>query len=132
MFLGQRMTVSDIVLVVERVENAMGTLTNNEWIRHVNGFSYNLYDLLVVYPLSKLYLYGPWMGGWGFWCGKSFADICASLTNTSADIWKIEQDACVDLINKNFYSILTVINVVGFYLVLFGTSRYVLLKCLFG
>ena len=84
-----------------------------------------VYEILVLSPLRTVYMYGPEFHGFGFWGGRSDAQICAVLTGTAEKFWNSNENECTSLIEQKFYSIqVTVESVVYF------TSIFYLLKTL--
>lgn len=72
-------------------------------IRMLGSVVYKVYLLLFAIPLFYLFLHGPSLGGFGFWEGKSFPDICSMITKVDSRVWmsSVEnvqvfyQDSCV-------------------------------------
>ena len=52
--------------------------------------------------LRELYFVGPRLKGYGFWNGLPQADICAQLTQTSADVWTHAVGQCTTLTEQYF------------------------------
>lgn len=52
--------------------------------------------------LSRLYLFGPNLKGFGFWEGKEAQDICAELTGVSSNFWSNNISKCYERIHKHF------------------------------
>ena len=53
--------------------------------------------------LRELYFVGPRLKGYGFWNGLPQADICAQLTQTSADVWRgVAVSQCTTLTEQYF------------------------------
>lgn len=48
------------------------------------------FKTVVQWPLRTLYLSGPWLGGYGFWNGRSPADICTILNRAPGSLWERE------------------------------------------
>lgn len=68
---------------------------------------WTLWNRNVLAPLYHLYLNGPLLGGFGFWSGAQFGDICAALSGVSAKHWEssaIAATQCQDLIERRAYS----------------------------
>ena len=59
---------------------------------------------MITNPLYILYRKGPRMNGFGFWEGKSDAEMCSILTNTMNDIWLNNPSDCIEIINRNYGS----------------------------
>ena len=69
-------------------------------------------------PLFYLYMSGPtWLGGWK---SKSEWDICAQMTSVDASFWSINQAECSNMIEKDFHSVLTVVQVMLYVWILHG------------
>lgn len=78
------------------------------------------YEYIVLTPLSRLFLLGPSLGGFGFWNGQRIEDICAQKTTLPAEFWKEHQIECIQLISKSFYGIVVLFEtVIYFFLVWF-------------
>jgi hypothetical protein len=54
-------------------------------------------------PLRELYFAGPRLKGYGFWNGLPPADICAHLTQTSADVWRQYNSVQCDLVLDQYF-----------------------------
>lgn len=81
------------------------------------------YELLVREPVRRLWLRGPWLGGYGFWNGRDPAYICAHLSTLStASVLERPQD-CKELIERQFDSFM-----VGFEFLLYVAVVYVALR----
>ena len=59
-------------------------------------FYYNL--------LYELYRRGPFLNGFGFWCGKNDHEICAILTNVDSELWLRNKDECNNIIQRHYES----------------------------
>ena len=61
-----------------------------------------LWQLLVIYPTSLLYFYGPsFLGGWS---GQTPSQVCAQLTTVEASFWENNPQPCLELVQRHFYS----------------------------
>lgn len=79
------------------------------------------------YPLQSLYFNGPNIGNFGFWNGKSYADICSQLTNVPAHTWETDvlKIECLELINKNFNSFyITILFILYIYIIYILINYY--------
>jgi len=63
---------------------------------------YQVYNVLVMYPLQTLYFNGPSVYNIGFWQGLPDEDICATITKTSADIWRQVPKKCTEILWQHF------------------------------
>ena len=86
------------------------------WVCKVGS---TLYDTVFVRALARLYLYGPALGGYGFWEGREAEDICASITGNRADFWKDHPEECSSILDRKFYSWLVVFEVVLYFVVMY-------------
>lgn len=67
-----------------------------------------------------LYMNGPtWLGGWK---GKSEWDICAQMTPVDASFWGVNRAECANMIEKDFRSVLTVVQVLLYVWILHGVA----------
>lgn len=57
-------------------------------------------------PLRWLYLFGPSLLGWGFWEGKTAAEVCSRLTNVEAAFWErdLNRGQCLELIEAKVHA----------------------------
>ena len=79
------------------------------------------------YPLQILYLKGPSFGSFGFWNGKSYADICSQLTNVPSSTWEssyVLQDECKNLIEKNFNSFYISLLSIYYFYIMYALYNY--------
>lgn len=70
-----------------------------------------LLDTIFYSPLRTLYLKGPQIGPYGFWQGKPLADICATLTPTSALFWLTNMAECERIVEERMDSMIIVVSV---------------------
>lgn len=79
----------------------------------------DLYTILFVQPLKKLFLRGPsFVGGWS---GRPHADICASISNTPSSVWILNPESCLELIETAFRERLVLFETLAhFSLIVFG------------
>lgn len=83
------------------------------------GWGFNLgwiHDVFIQNPLRSLYFKGP--EAMGFWAGMDMADICSSLTTTSAAFWLQHHNECLDLCEKRFGAFSTTVNFVVYTIIL--------------
>lgn len=80
--------------------------TWGSWLSH---YSLKTYQILVINPLARLYMYGPAIFGWGFWAGQTIEDICAAKTNVPAQFWSDHPVECWMLIERQFNGFVIVI-----------------------
>jgi hypothetical protein len=71
--------------------------------------------------LRELYFVGPRLKGYGFWNGLPPADICAQITQTSAEMWNMVGTGakCILLLEQNFQAFYT-----GAYALLYLCTLY--------
>jgi len=82
-----------------------------------------IYSKLVLTPLARLYLWGPGMGGWGFWGGVDIHNICAQKTSLAAEFWAEHTEECVELVGKHFFSFVVVLQTVFYFILLFWIAK---------
>jgi hypothetical protein len=83
--------------------------------RYVRGLTYWLVEL----PLMMLYFYGPSCGGYGFWEGLSFPEICARLTSVTATHWTLNMPECAELIERKFTAFIVPCYIVIYFYILY-------------
>jgi len=88
-----------------------------------------VYTKVVLGPLRRLYFYGPRFYGHGFWRGATAADICAALTNHDSQFWLQHPQACADIIEKDFHSIVVLAETVGYFVALYLIVKVSLKYC---
>lgn len=74
-----------------------------------------IYAATMIAPLKRLYFEGPRFYGYGFWKGAAEHDICAALTNHDSNFWMAHSDACKEIIEKDFHSIVVLVETVGYF-----------------
>jgi hypothetical protein len=75
----------------------------------ISRFLYALYFYVIIYPFSRLYVFGPSRWGLGFWNGRDKADMCAHLSGASgpgALHFVNNPHECVSMIQRDFTSAL--------------------------
>lgn len=81
---------------------------------------------LLIYPIRKLYLYGPRWGSVGFWEGRQREDICAEITGSPASFWKQSEAQCNALIDRKVQSVAVLLAVSAYtYLMVAGFTSVV-------
>lgn len=78
-------------------------------------------------PLEILYFEGPLLFGYGFWCNKNKADICADLTGIPSTHWLINEGPCTDLLENHFNAFAYGVTIFTY----FGTIGVLLCGCVF-
>tara|TARA_Y100000310_G_scaffold331842_1_gene406198 strand:+ start:6341 stop:6727 length:387 start_codon:yes stop_codon:yes gene_type:complete len=78
------------------------------WRKLVQG----IHAYFIASPLKHLYLYGPSLGGYGFWNGKNEMDICAEMTGVPSDVWAINMENCQQHIDRHFNALIVSTNFV--------------------
>lgn len=73
-----------------------------------------IFDYFILYPLRKLYFFGPSFYGYGFWSGKDFPEICSELS-----LVKINSFQCNDLLEKKFQSFVILIQISIYFFILY-------------
>lgn len=90
---------------------------------------FSLFEL----PLLQVYLFGPSLGGYGFWQGQDPDVICSSLTGVPASHWAQEaSDECCALIYRRFEAYMVMIYVtfyLGTFLGIYGCCILRLARC---
>lgn len=71
-------------------------------------------------PLRWLYLFGPSLLDWGFWEGKTSADICSRLTGVAAAFWERDHNRgqCLELIEAKIRAFSIGVVVVAIWMVI--------------
>lgn len=82
------------------------------------------YDYTVLSPLARLYLYGPSLGGWGFWNGMDLSMICAQKTNISLEFWQTHSAECIQLISRHFYGIVVLVETLFYFIIMWALLRW--------
>ena len=91
------------------------------------GLALLLPNLLLVQPFYNVYLHGPsWVG----WKSRPAADICAQLTQVEAAFWTKHPFECDDLIQKDFWSIYSVLQLGAFLYAVFYAFHLLALRYL--
>lgn len=85
-----------------------------------------IYTKIILNPLAKLYMWGPNISGWGFWNGMEYYDICASKTKLNSEFWKYHKEECLELISKNFYSFVVVIQTIVYFGLLYAIIKLII------
>jgi hypothetical protein len=88
---------------------------------------HSIYEKLILSPLARLYLYGPSLGGWGFWNGLGMHVICAQKTNLLPDFWEHHPFECAQIVSKQFYSSVVFIETFVYFFIIWRS-----VSCLLG
>lgn len=78
-----------------------------------------VYTSVMIKPLRRLYFDGPHFYGYGFWRGAAAHDICAHLTTYDSKFWLQHPQACREIIERDFYSIVVFLETLGYFLALY-------------
>lgn len=73
---------------------------------------YRIYFYLMIFPMYYLYLYGPALQGYGFWNGKTYPQICSSLSSVHDDqFWATDgnRQKCEEMILQHFSAFVSLI-----------------------
>lgn len=77
------------------------------------------FEILLSYPLQKLYLKGPNPLGLGFWAGKPAQDICSTITGSPSYFWETHINECLNIISTHFESFMLTISILMYIIFLF-------------
>lgn len=115
----------DLVQVIKTQAEftVMAETKYNDWIQTLQ----QMYQQWILSPLARLYLWGPTLGGWGFWGGMDMADICAQKTTLGADFWKKNSEQCAHLVTKQFYSLTVLVETLTYFYGVYFLYKYVFL-----
>jgi hypothetical protein len=83
-----------------------------------------IYGHLILHPLRKIYEFGPDLHGFGFWGGKSPAQICAAISGTAELFWLHNLDDCLEIIDTKFYSVQVTMESVVYFILLFSVIQF--------
>jgi hypothetical protein len=89
----------------------------------INKYTRKLFGVLLETPLLQMYLYGPSIGGYGFWEGKPLHMICQDLTSVSSEHWEQHPYICEELILHKFDALLVCV----YFIVYIIVTRFVVL-----
>lgn len=89
------------------------------------SYFYKVYEHIILFPLSRLYLFGPSFGGFGFWAGLGLPDICAQKTHLATDFWKEHPLECITIVGKNFYSIVVLLETLFYFFMIWTIIKYI-------
>lgn len=63
------------------------------------------YDRFIFLPFFTLYLHGPRLAGYGFWGGRSPAEICSTITTLPQQIFLLDPELCNGIMRRETESI---------------------------
>jgi hypothetical protein len=87
------------------------------WVDYLGQYVEHWYHRWFILPVAKLYLWGPGLGGWGFWGGMDMSEICAHKTTLNSAFWRQHPDECAEIVSRHVYSVAILIEtIVYFYL----------------
>jgi hypothetical protein len=90
----------------------------------------SLYENIIVYPLHKLYIYGPNVMQIGFWGGQPKSQICQSITTYSEVFWQQNLPECEDLIENKFTAFRVTVEISLYFFVLYQLTKGISFMCL--
>lgn len=101
------------------LSNPVANYTDYPWIQSVWDTLRNFYRSFILRGLARLYIYGPYMYGMGFWQGRQPQHICAQLSQIhNEDFWTQNMDTCYELISRNFYSWVVLLETILYFVLL--------------
>ena len=95
--------------IMLHTSNTLQTINNTNIFSLIKHNVARIYTYIILTPLIRLYLHGSTFFGVGFWNGKNVYDICSQKTNIKSEFWKDHHDECINLISKDFYSFVIII-----------------------
>lgn len=107
-----------------------GSMNWFQWVNEtVLSWCRRLYEHLILKNMARLYLQGPRIGSFGFWRGAKPEQICAELnpSHNGALFWDqndVNRQECMALIQTYFQSYMTVVESIGYFILLYKTSQY--------
>jgi hypothetical protein len=93
------------------------------WSVLLNKYVRWLLYVVLEAPLMTLYFNGPQVGGYGFWEGLSYYEICAQLTGVGSHHWLQNGDECAGLVERKFAAFLVSCYFVAYLLFLQAVVR---------
>lgn len=110
---------------------------NVTWLKRMAGmvakpvglawnWGYEISSAIIIRPLAQLYLHGP--TAIGLWGGHSAPDICSRLTGIDAKTWDSSaamQQECQGVIERHFWSWITLGSSIVYFISLLLLIRYV-------
>jgi hypothetical protein len=94
---------------MDQISHLWTIITQWTPVRIVYDTLYRMFLFFIVMPLFYVYVNGPSIYGVGFWRGKSFPDICSSVTSVQASFWtesQVNASECEMIVLREFTSIL--------------------------
>lgn len=89
------------------------------WMYQICDMMKRFFDATLVRLMTKIYLEGPYLWGYGFWGGRAPADICAQTTNIPSLHWFNHPEECWALIDKNVTAICIGIGLITCFLMIY-------------
>jgi hypothetical protein len=111
-------SISGALQRVSKLTNVLEEIHPTGIIGNIVHYMKQSYEWLVLTPLARLYMFGPSVGGIGFWGGQDISEICAQKTNLSSEFWKENSFECFQLISKNFYGMVVLCESIFYFLLL--------------
>ena len=99
------------------------------WMDVATRWIHKPYEYLILSPLARLYLYGPALGGWGFWNGMDLSIICAQKTQLSPEFWNDHPYECIQIVSRNFYSVVVLCETVLYFMFVWMFVKCVITVC---
>jgi len=102
-----------------------GSVANFAPVQYLSGAMRNLYNTAILSSLARLYVYGPRIGGVGFWQGRPPESICAQLTVSNEDFWLRNMDECQRIISHQFGSWVVLLEFLLYFVILWKLVRWI-------
>lgn len=95
------------------------SIMNNYYFATFRVFAQLTYITLMVKPFAYLYLYAPFVHGYGMWGGKPFEEICCILLSPPATVWSEGKgrEVCVKTIQQHFQSYIVTLGVLIYFII---------------
>lgn len=121
-------------LVQNEASKALAPVTNTSlWqslpLRWIPQVVERVYNGSILHFLARLYIYGPQIGGIGFWQGRTPEQICAQLSPSNEAFWGRNPDECHQIISRHFYSWVVLLEVSVYFFWMYKTLRWLSKAC---
>lgn len=105
---------------------ADATVVSSQYIQTAAHVARSAYRSVIVWPIYRLYRYGPALHGYGFWRGAPPHEVCAQLTHVDAAFWRDHPRECEARMLADVDAAVVLIETLAYFAVLFVVVRWLL------
>lgn len=108
------------------------TVASSQYIQTAAQVARSAYRGVIVWPIYRLYRYGPALHGYGFWRGAPAHEVCAQLTHVEAAFWREHPRECDARMLAEVDAAVVLIETIAYFALLVFVGRWLLSAAPYG